>query len=130
MVAETSCPICSSKNVYSLMNSLRCKRCGNIWKGDKENSSNLVICEFKSPINDQVWSITKTENMETKMQKKLDEYLNKFNGKFSLDKITWRIGDISLALFRRYLKNCVKNKTLVEKKDGYGIVWYSRPLKK
>jgi uncharacterized C2H2 Zn-finger protein len=112
------------------MNSFRCKRCGNIWKEEKKNCSNFVICEIKSPIINQVWSITKTENIETKMQKKLDEYLNKFNGKFCLDKITWRIGDISLALFRRYLKNCVKKRTLAEKKDGYGIVWYSRPSKK
>lgn len=130
MTMEISCPICSSKNVYSLMNSLRCKRCGNIWKEEKKNSSNFVNGEFESRINHQVWSITKTEKIELKMEKKLDEYLKKFNGKFCLDKMTEKIGDISLAVFRRYLKNCVKNRTLVEKKDGYGILWYSRPSKK
>jgi uncharacterized C2H2 Zn-finger protein len=112
------------------MNSLRCKRCGNIWKEEKKNSSNFVNGEFESRINHQVWSITKTEKIELKMEKKLDEYLKKFNGKFCLDKMTERIGDISFAVFRRYLKNCVKNRTLVEKKDGYGILWYSRPSKK
>ena len=112
------------------MNSLRCKRCGNIWKEEKKNSSNFVNGEFESRINHQVWSITKTEKIELKMEKKLDESLKKFNGKFCLDKMTERIGDISLAVFRRYLKNCVKNRTLVEKKDGYGILWYSRPSKK
>jgi len=37
------------------------------------------------------------------------------------------IGDIQMAMFRRYLKKCVKNRTLVEKKDRYGILWFSRP---
>jgi hypothetical protein len=32
-----------------------------------------------------------------------------------------------MAMFRRYLKKCVKNRTLVENKDQYGILWYSRP---
>ncbi len=130
METEIRCPVCSSKNVYSLLNSLRCKRCGNIWKEEKNNCSNFVKCGVESPINNQVRSITTTDDIETKMEKKLDEYLKKFNGKFSLDKITWRIGDITLAMFRRYLKNCVKNKTLVEKKDGYGVLWYSRVSKK
>ena len=112
------------------MNSLRCKRCGNIWKEEKKNTSYFVKCGFESSINDHVRSITITVDIETKMEKKLDEYLKKFNGKFSLDKITWTIGDITLAMFRRYLKNCVKNRLLVEKKDGYGVIWYSRPSKK
>jgi transcription initiation factor TFIIIB Brf1 subunit/transcription initiation factor TFIIB len=130
MEIEIRCPVCSSKQVYSLLNSLRCKRCGNIWKEEKKNKSNVVVCRNGFPINNQVRSKTTTDNIETKMEKKLDEYLKKFNGKFSLDKITWRIGDITLAMFRRYLKNCVKNKTLVEKKDGYGVLWYSRVSKK
>jgi hypothetical protein len=129
METEVSCPICSSKNVYCLLNSLRCKRCGNIWKEEKKNGSKFVTCEVESPINNQVRSITTKDDIETKMEKKLAEYLKKFNGKFCLEKITWRIGDISLAMFRRYLKNCVKNRTLEEKKDGYGVLWYSRPFK-
>ncbi len=79
-------------------------------------------------INNKAWIIKKkTENLETKMEMKLNEYLKKFNGKFCMDRITWKIGDITIAMFRRYLKNCVKNKSLVEKKDRYGIIWYSRP---
>jgi transcription initiation factor TFIIIB Brf1 subunit/transcription initiation factor TFIIB len=130
MEIEISCPICSSKHVYSLLNSLRCKRCGNIWKEEKKNKSNVVVSGNELPINNQVRSKTTTDTIEAKMEKKLDEYLKKFNGKFCLDKIPWRIGDITLAMFRSYLKNCVKNRTLTEKKDGYGVVWYSRPSKK
>ena len=130
MEIEIRCPVCSSKQVYSLLNSLRCKRCGNIWKEEKKNKSNVVVCRNELPINNQVRSKTTTDNIETKMEKKLDEYLKKFNGKFCFDKFPWIIGDITLAMFRRYLKNCVKNRTLVEKKDGYGVIWYSRPSKK
>ncbi|MDD1696751.1 MAG: hypothetical protein LUQ36_00130 [Methanoregula sp.] len=130
MEIEIRCPVCSSKQVYSLLNSLRCKRCGNIWKEEKKNKSNVVVCRNELPINNQVRSKTTTDNIETKMEKKLDEYLKKFNGKFCLDKFPWIIGDITLAMFRRYLKNCVKSRTLVEKKDGYGVIWYSRPSKK
>jgi hypothetical protein len=61
------------------------------------------------------------------MEKKLEGYLKKFNGKFNTNKISSNIGDIHMAMFRRYLKKCVKNRTLVEKKDRYGITWYSRP---
>ena len=68
---EISCPICSSKNVYSLMNSLRCKRCGNIWKEEKKNSSNFVNGEFESRINHQVWSITKNRENRIKNGKEI-----------------------------------------------------------
>ena len=77
METEVSCPICSSKNVYSLLNSLRCKRCGNIWKEEKKNGSKFVICEVESPINNQVRSITTKDDIETKMEKKLAEYFKK-----------------------------------------------------
>jgi hypothetical protein len=130
METQISCPVCSSKNIYSLLNTLRCKRCGNIWKEEKKNSPGSGKCGPESLIKDQAKPLTITDDIETKMEKKLVGYLKKFNGKFRQDKITWRIGDISLALFRRYLKNCVKNRTLVEKKDDYGVLWYSRPSKK
>ena len=61
------------------------------------------------------------------MEKQLEGYLKKFSGKFSIYSIHSTIGDIHMAMFRRYLKKCVKNRTLVEKKDQYGIQWYSRP---
>ena len=61
------------------------------------------------------------------MEKQLNGYMRKFRGKFSMYAVASNIGDIQMAMFRRYLKKCVKNRTLVEKKDRYGILWYSRP---
>jgi len=61
------------------------------------------------------------------MEKQLDDYLKKFKGRFNTSAITSNIGDIHMAMFRRYVKKCVKNKTLVEKKDRYGRYWYSKP---
>jgi response regulator of citrate/malate metabolism len=127
MTVQLRCPVCSSENVYSLLNTLHCKRCGNMWKEEKESTNNFDNSRAALPINNPAWTIKKRENLETRMEKKLNEYLKKFNGKFSTDKITWKIGDITMTMFRRYLKICVKNKTLVETKDSYGRIWYSRP---
>jgi response regulator of citrate/malate metabolism len=128
MTTQLCCPFCSSEKVYSLLNTLHCKRCKNIWQEDKKNTNNFDKYGSAPLINNQAWTIKKkTENLEKRMEKKLNEYLKRFNGKFSMDKITWKIGDITIAMFRRYLKICVKNKILVEKKDKYGIIWYSRP---
>jgi hypothetical protein len=127
MTTQLRCPICSSENVYSLLNTLHCKRCGNMWKVEKKNSRTNYDCRSPPPVNNIIWTKKNTETVDTKMEKKLNEYLKKNNGTFCVDKIPWNIGDITMTLFRRYLKICVKNKTLVEKKDRYGIVWYSRP---
>ena len=68
-----------------------------------------------------------TDTLEQRLEKQLEGYLKKFRGKFSLYAINPDIGDIHMAMFRSYVKKCVKNRTLVEKKDQYGIRWYSRP---
>jgi hypothetical protein len=128
MTIQLRCPVCSSENIYSLLNTLHCQRCGNIWREDKKNTNKFDPCKCLPLINNPVWIIKKkSENLEIRMEKNLNEYLKKFNGKFCMEKITWKIGDITIAMFRRYLKICVKNKILVEKKDRYGIIWYSRP---
>jgi len=127
MATQLPCPVCCSDEVYSLLDTLHCKRCGNIWKEEKNSGRNFDTCGFKETPPIQVRLIKTTDDVETRMEKKLDEYLKKFKGRFSIQKITWNIGEIQMAIFRRYLKKCVKNRTLVEKKDGYGIIWYSRP---
>ena len=130
MTTQLRCPFCSSEKVYSLLNTLHCKRCKNVWKEDKKNSNKFDKYGSAPLINNQAWTIKrKTENLEAKLEKRLNEYLKRFNGKFRMDTITWKISDITLAMFRRYLKICVKNQSLVEKKDRYGIIWYSRPDK-
>jgi hypothetical protein len=39
----------------------------------------------------------------------------------------WRAGDISYEVFRRYVWHCVRDRTLKETKDRYGLTWYRRP---
>jgi hypothetical protein len=110
--------------VYSLLNTLHCKRCGNIWTLEKETRS---IFDYETPISNRRETLAISDSLEKRMENQLEGYLKKFNGKFSTSIITSNLGNIHMAMFRRYLKNCVKNRTLVEKKDHYGILWYSRP---
>ena len=79
------------------------------------------------PVSNRRRSPAITDTLEQRMEKQLNGYLKKFRGEFSMYAITSNIGDIHMAMFRRYLKKCVKNRTLVEHKDQYGIHWYSRP---
>jgi len=117
------CPVCSSDKVYSLLNTLRCKRCKNIWKegGEDPDGSGASGSSGPSP-----GARKRTEPLETRLEKKLGECLARHNGKFCPAAIATQSGDISPELFRRYLRQCVKNRTLAEEKDSYGRVWYLR----
>jgi len=125
MVTWGNCPVCASDDIYSLMDTLHCKRCGNIWT--EETRGTYGTCGLVPPASDRKLSRAITDSPEQRMEKQLEGYLKKPGGKFSLYSIPSNIGDIHMAMFRRYLKKCVRNRTLVEKKDQYGIVWYSRP---
>ena len=126
-MTQVRCPVCASEDVYSLLKTLHCKRCGNIWKEEKKTRSNYDTRYFETPISNRRRTIAITDSTEKRMEMQLNGYLKKFNGKFSMYTITSNVGDIHMAMFRRYLKKCIKNRTLVEKKDRYGIHWYSRP---
>ena len=43
MTIPLRCPVCGSKNVYSLLNTLHCKRCKNIWKEEKKKRSGKIL---------------------------------------------------------------------------------------
>jgi hypothetical protein len=125
MTAHLRCPFCSSEKVYCLLNTLHCKRCKNMWKGDTKNPD-FDVSGYANQINNQALRIPKkTDTLETRMEKRLNEYLNKIHGKFCMDTSTWKSGDISKEVFMRYLKICVNNKVLAEEKDRYGRTWYS-----
>jgi len=126
-VTQVRCPVCASEDVYSLLKTLHCKRCGNIWKEEKKTRRNYDTRDVETPISNRRRTLAITDNPEKRMEKKLNGYLKKYKGKFSMYAITSNIGDIHMAMFRIYLKKCIKNRTLVEKKDRYGIHWYSRP---
>jgi hypothetical protein len=68
----------------------------------------------------------KTDPLEIRPEKKLDGLLTRHEGKICVTSLTCRYGDIPFELFRRYLKRCVKGRTLAETKDRYGRIWYSR----
>ena len=108
--------------VYPLLNTLRCKRCKHIWKvGEEEYST--------SRCPDLVPSLRvrkKTDPLEIRMEKKLEEFLTRHNGNFCLTTMICRYGDTSSGLFRSYLRQCVRERTLEETKDRDGRVWYSR----
>ena len=125
MVTQGNCPVCASDDVYCLMDTLHCKRCGNIWTEEIRGTRGTRGLEPST--SDQRLSRAITDSPEQRMEKQLEGYLKKSGGKFSLYSIPSNIGDIQMAMFRRYLKKCVRNRTLVEKKDLYGIAWYSRP---
>jgi hypothetical protein len=127
MMTQGSCPVCSSEEVYCLLNTLHCKRCGNIWTEEKNIRIRYDISNAETPVSKQKRTPAITDTLEQRMEKQLEGYLKKSRGEFSRDTITSNIGDIHMAMFRNYLKKCVKNRTLVEKKDQYGILWYSRP---
>jgi hypothetical protein len=115
------CPVCSSDRVYCLLDTLHCKRCKNIWKeGEGPDRS-----AYGSPGTSRGIR-TRTEPLETRLEKRLDHYLGRSGGKFCSTGMTWQAGDISQELFGRYLKRCVKNRTLTESKDRYGRTWYLR----
>jgi hypothetical protein len=120
-----TCPLCGSDRVYPLLNTWRCKRCKHIWKEGAEDIG-IATCGCLQP-DTSLKIRKKTEPLETRLEKKLNEYLTRYGGKFCLTTMTWQAGDISQELFRRYLKRCMKNRTLAETKDRYGRTWYFRP---
>jgi DNA-directed RNA polymerase subunit RPC12/RpoP len=122
------CPFCSSEKVYRLLNTLRCKRCKNIWKEGEDDRYSCDPCGSPALTRErQSVPLKKTETLEARQKKAMDEHLKKNRGKFCMDTIGWKTGDISQALFRQYLKKNVKKGILKERKDRYGRTWYSRP---
>ena len=119
----TACPFCGSDRVYPLLETLRCKRCKGIWK-EKDESGGPASCE---PPSASLKTRKRTDPLETRMEKKLEEFLKRSGGRYSITATSWQAGDISRELFTRYLKRCVKNRILVEKRDRYGRAWYYRP---
>jgi hypothetical protein len=102
------CPVCSSENIYCLLNTLHCKRCGNIGKEEKKNKRISDTSRYEVLVDDQKRLTKNKDASEIKMEKKLNECLIKFNGKFSLNAATWKVGDIQLAMFRCFFEKMCK----------------------
>jgi hypothetical protein len=112
--------------VYSLLNTLRCKRCKGIWKeGDDRPAAGC------SPAPDNPLMVRKqTEPLEARLAKRLDECLARSGGRFCPAATSWQAGEISPEVFRSYVRQCVKDRSLAEEKDSSGRTWYRRPGKK
>jgi hypothetical protein len=108
--------------VYPLLNTLRCKRCKGIWK--EEDRGRPACCTMPA---DPVKIRKRTDPLATRLEKKLGECLARSGGKYCITATDWKAGDISSEVFSRYLRQCVKNRTLEETKDRYGRTWYFRP---
>ena len=127
MTIRSRCPFCSSEEIYRLLDTLHCKRCKNLWKEEKNDHGCTDTCRSAAQVQDPSLRLTeKKEPLETRMKKRLDDYLARHHGKFSMDTIAWTAGDISPDMFRRYLRKCVINRELTETKDRNGRTWYSR----
>jgi|GEM_PF-876112 hypothetical protein len=128
MTTLSRCPFCSSEKVYCLLDTFHCKRCKNIWKEEEDDFGPSDSCRPDAQVQHPSLRFTKkTAPLETRMKKRLEDYLLRSSGKFSMDTIAWTASDISPELFRRYLRRCVKNRELTETKDRNGRTWYSRP---
>jgi hypothetical protein len=126
-VTQGRCPVCGSEEVYCMVDTLHCKRCTNIWTEEKNTGCTFDTRDAEMPSRNRTWTPAIKESPEIKMEKQLEHYLKKYKGKFTTSAISSNIGDIQMAMFRSYVKKCVKKRTLVEKKDDYGRFWYSRP---
>ena len=127
MVTQGRCPVCGSEEVYCLLDTLHCKRCATIWTEEKNARCTFDTCDIETPVSNRTRAPAVKDSPEKRMEKQLEKYLKKFKGKFTTSVIPSNIGDIQMAMFRRYVKKCVNKRTLVEKKDDYGRLWYSRP---
>lgn len=126
MTAGLHCPACSSEKVYILLDTLHCKRCKNIWREDTKEAD--YSAGSPHPENSRTLVIKhRTETVRERLEKELNECLRQTNGKFRMDSVPRRAGDISADIFRKYVKQCVKDRVLAERKDRYGIRWYFRP---
>lgn len=71
-----TCPVCSSEMGYPLLNTWRCKRCKHIWKAGEKNPA-----PCRCPDLDPSLRVRKqSEPLETRLEKKLDEYLTRSGG--------------------------------------------------
>jgi hypothetical protein len=128
MTALSRCPFCSSEKVYALVNTMHCKRCKNLWTPDKHNPEIIKKTEpLARSTNPAGRMVKKTAPLEIRLKQRLDEFIRKYNGRFSMDFVVWKTGDITPDLFRQYLKKCENNSILVKSNDRNGRIWYSVP---
>src|SRR5512138_2194537 len=98
------CPFCASGEVYSLLDTLHCKRCKGVWTGETSGpDADSPRCPGQAPL-----PAKKAEPLTARLEKELDRALRRSRGKFrATDRFPGDPG-ISRELFRRYLFRCVR----------------------
>lgn len=108
------------------MGTLHCKRCKNMWPGDRREPAVTAPCRSPAAGLTQTVIRKKTEPLSVRMQKQLDAGLIRYHGTISMEMIPRACGDIPEALFKKYLRTCVAGGILRETRDRYGRIRYVR----
>jgi hypothetical protein len=58
------------------------------------------------------------------MEARLQQYLTRGDGKFCFENLAWKIGYVTVAMFRKFIQSKVQSGKLRIEKDTYGRVWY------
>lgn len=123
MTSRQRCPVCGSDMVYGLMNTLRCKRCKEIWKAGEED---ICWSDTSRPVPPAGRAEKIKKPLAHRLETKLEECLRRSGGRFCFETLHWQAGEISREIFGRYVRQCVKERTLAYEKDRYGRIWYGR----
>ncbi|OPY32833.1 MAG: hypothetical protein A4E34_02210 [Methanoregula sp. PtaU1.Bin006] len=130
VIPLSRCPFCGSEKVYSLLGTQHCKRCKGVWHGKNTGSTGPGSGETPGGIPAGTHlpaGRPRADPLPARLEKELESCLRKNGGRFSRERIRGTRGTVQEDLFRHYLRVCVRNGTLTEKRDRHGITWYSRP---
>ncbi len=116
------CPFCASGEVYSLLDTLHCKRCKGVWTGEMAGSdTGDQHCPGQPPL-----PAKKAEPLTARLEKELDRNLRRSRGRFRASDAFVRDPGFSREVFRRYLFRCVRDRVLSMERDRHGQVWFFR----
>lgn len=128
MTAPCRCPFCNSEKVYSLLGTLHCKRCKNLWTEERIALDPTGTTGSGSPSRTPPPGPAGIHAaLEIRLRQTLDRCLAMYNGRFSMGSFAWRTREVPSRLVRQYLNRCVEDGILLEKKDRSGRTWYARP---
>ena len=120
--------MCGSEKVFTILGTQHCKRCKNMWHDGRKNPGNTESSGRGLPVSiPPAIPRKRAEPLRARLEKELDDCLRRYGGKLNPDRMTWNSSTITREMLRRYIRICVKNKTLERKKDQDGTTWYRRP---
>jgi hypothetical protein len=128
MTALSRCPFCNSEKVYSVLDTLHCKRCKNLWTEERVALDPAGTTGSGPPSRTPPSGTAGIHAaLEIRLEQTLNSCLAMYNGRFSMGSFAWRTKGVPSRLVRQYLSQCVESGILLEKKDRSGRTWYTRP---